>query len=107
MFKKLIDCIRSLHIGQPIKIGEFRLIPLVNNTLKRFPMTNRDIDLSYSPYVSILEHATKKSQRSYGLAYGSDNIVLKYEHMVALEEGKMLALPINHGEYVAFIVKEL
>lgn len=65
---------------------------------------NHKIDLSDTPHITIFENATEENQRSYGLAYGSDNIVLKSEHLDALEEGKMLALPINGGEYVAFIV---
>lgn len=71
-------------------------------------MTNRDIDLNDTPHITILE-ATEESQMSYGLAYayGSDNIILKTEHIEALKDGKMLALPINGGEYVAFIVHEL
>lgn len=62
-------------------------------------------DITDSPPVTILE-ATNTAQDHYGWAYGGETLALTGEEIEALHNGKMLALPINRGEYVLFIVRK-
>lgn len=48
--------------------------------------------------------ATEANKEAYGFAHGAETLGLTAEQIVALCAGKMLALPINLGEYVLFIV---